>query len=110
MYSLEIRSAALGSQNLQDSLLNSLLAGKLGREWLAPDSLLRHTVWAEEKLGGIPTRITRNRHYTPRFGLKPHRRECPIESLRAGFPSLLSGGHTRGPVFETPSGECNAIS
>jgi hypothetical protein len=44
MYSLEIRSAVLGPQNLQDSLLNSLLAGNLGREWLAPDSLLRHII------------------------------------------------------------------
>jgi hypothetical protein len=41
MYSLEIRSAVLGPQNLQDSLLNSLLAGNLGRERLAPDCLLR---------------------------------------------------------------------
>ena len=64
MYSLEIRSAVLEPQNLQNSLLNSLLAGNLGRERLAPDCLLRQQVLTAEKL---PRPLPRNTQNMPVF-------------------------------------------
>jgi hypothetical protein len=79
MYSLEIRSAVLGPQNLQDSLLNSLLAGNLGRERLAPDCLHRHSVWVAEKLSCITARIAENRGNSVGLAFKPHWRKCRVE-------------------------------
>src|SRR6266852_1507891 len=82
MCGLEIRSAVFGAQNLQNSLLNSLLAGNLGREWLAPDCLLRHTVWAAEKCGCIPLKIAGNCRNSAIPSLKPDRRKWPAERRR----------------------------
>jgi hypothetical protein len=79
MYSLEIRSAVFGARNLQNSLLNSLLAGNLGGEWLAPDCLLRHTLWVAEKSGCITARIVENRRNSAGLAFKSHRRMRPVE-------------------------------
>jgi hypothetical protein len=57
MCSLERTGAVFGGENLENSLLNSLLAGNLGREELAPDCLLRHTVWSAEKSAWISLEI-----------------------------------------------------
>jgi hypothetical protein len=74
MYGLEIRSTVFGAQNLQNSLLNSLLAGNLGGEWLAPDCLLRQQVLTAEKVLAFLSRNTRNmpvfRNLRPQSGLK----------------------------------------
>jgi hypothetical protein len=47
MCRLEKESAVLEGTIFKNSLLNSLLAGNLGRERLAPDCLLRHAVWTD---------------------------------------------------------------
>ena len=52
MCRLEKESAVLEGTIFKNSLLNSLLAGNLVRERLAPDCLLRHTVWSAEKFDG----------------------------------------------------------
>src|ERR1035441_953670 len=71
MCGLETRSALFEAQNCQNSLLNSLLAGNLGRERLAPDCLLRHAVRDAEKLGCIPLKIAGNRRNSATLALKP---------------------------------------
>jgi hypothetical protein len=82
MYSLEIRSAVLEPQNLHDSLLNSLLAGNLGRERLAPDCPLRHPVCVAEKLGCTLVRIARNRRNSAHLSVKPDRRKTHAKLRR----------------------------
>ena len=79
MCGLEISSTVLEVQNFQNSLLNSLLPGNSGRERLAPDCLLRHTVWVAEKSGCITARIAENRRNSGGLAFKPHRRKCAVE-------------------------------
>src|ERR1039458_5268204 len=66
MSSLENRSAVLQAKNFQNSLLNSLLAGNLGRERLAPDCLLRQS-------SEISSLISRLRNTASRTHARPRR-------------------------------------
>jgi hypothetical protein len=60
MCRLEKESAVLEGTIFKNSLLNSLLAGNLGRERLAPDCLLRHAVYTAEKSASCFPKIARN--------------------------------------------------
>jgi hypothetical protein len=60
MCSVERTGAVVGGQNLENSLLFSLLPGNLDGEELAPDYLLRHTVRSAEKSAWIALEIAGN--------------------------------------------------
>src|ERR1039457_5885174 len=79
MCRLEKESGGYWKQIFKNSLLNSLLAGNLGRERLAPDCLLRHAVCSAEKPACNSWEIARIGRNCASLSRKADRRKCPAQ-------------------------------
>ena len=86
MSDLENQSAIFESKIAQISLYFSLLAGNSGRERLAPDCALRHTVCNAEKSAWIPLKNARRNFAI--LALKPDWGKCPPQCRGGGFAAF----------------------